>query len=305
MYQYRNSVARGLLYALLLAAGVSPVLGADTVTGTTSGTTEGQSRVQTRYVGEFGAFAGSDENAQSLYSGLRSGSSITLASPSSGSGGAGTGGVQIDPPTRPMGNGNVFISTALARQQLANHGITDPTPQELQAALTGGTIKPAGPDAAPVELKGILVQRADGMGWGSIAKASGMNLGQIISGMRSSKPATLSSGSGTTAGGGSVTTAAGTDAAVRPRNGSTTATNASAGHGRSALAPSRGIVTAAGGPVTANGVRAHGGGRSAGVGAGASVSTSAGAGIATLSGVAGPGRSGLHAQGQGKGLAKH
>ena len=39
-----------------------------------------------------------------------------------------------------MGFGNVYISLALAKQQLSTLGITQPTPQQLQAALTGGTI---------------------------------------------------------------------------------------------------------------------------------------------------------------------
>jgi hypothetical protein len=33
-----------------------------------------------------------------------------------------------------MGYGNVYISPALAKQQLSTMGITQPTPQQLQAA---------------------------------------------------------------------------------------------------------------------------------------------------------------------------
>lgn len=286
MYQFRIHFQRRLLQALLLATVIAPVHAADTTTTTETktdpavATTSGQATVETRYVGKFSAFAGSDENAQSLYRGLRTGSSITLEGPGTG-GTTGTNTVQIDPPTRPMGNGNVYISTALARQQLANYGITDPTPQQLQAALTGGTIQPADPSASPVDLKGILVQRADGMGWGGIAKASGMNLGQVVSGLRSSKFTAMSSGN-TNQG---VTTAAGTTVQSKVSDHS--------GHGRSELASSRGMVTAAGGPVQTGGAMFHGGGRSAG------------AGITTLSGTSGSGRSGMHAQGHGKGLSKN
>jgi hypothetical protein len=38
-----------------------------------------------------------------------------------------------------MGHDNVFIWLALAKQQLGEAGITKPTPQQLQAALTGGS----------------------------------------------------------------------------------------------------------------------------------------------------------------------
>jgi hypothetical protein len=173
----------------------------------TSGDGSRQARVQSRFISDFGEFAGSEDNARSLYSGLRNGTQITLASTTTAGGGAaGTAVVQFEPPTRPMGNGNVFISTALARQQLASYGITNPTPQQLQAALTGGTIIPADATAKPVVLKGILVQRADGMGWGSIAKASGTNLGKVVSGLNN--PASANTAGSTSAGSG-VTTACG------------------------------------------------------------------------------------------------
>jgi len=133
--------------------------------------------LQTRFVRDFSSFSGSEANAQSLYIGLKHGTRITLAAPSATTSGGSiaTPVVQFDPPTRPMGNGNVFICVALAKQQLANYGITEPTPQQLQAALTSGTIQPSG-STKPVVLKGILVQRSDGMGWGSIAKKAGMNM---------------------------------------------------------------------------------------------------------------------------------
>lgn len=242
---------RNLIVAILLSAATALAVAADPVT-TQGGvqqpsTSRDQTRVQTRFTKIFGEFAGSGENAQSLYSGLRNGTQITLSSPASTSGGtAGTSVVQFDPPTRPMGNGNVFISLALAKQQLANYGNTDPTPQQIQAALTGGTIVPADPTAGPVVLKGILVQRADGMGWGRIAKASGMNLGKVVSGIKSNK-AEITAGS---LSGGGVTTATG--APVQSRSGTGSGGHApSTNRGKSLDAPSRGVVTAAGDVVGA------------------------------------------------------
>lgn len=295
LYQY----SRNLAVVILLSAAVMPAaVAADTVVvqepAQQADLSRGQARVQARFIGDFGEFAGSDENAQSLYSGLRTGSRITLTAPNTGSGTAGTTTVvQFDAPTRPMGNGNAFISLALAKQQLANYGITNPTPQELQAALTGGTIVPADPTAQPVVLKGILVQRADGMGWGSIAKASGMNLGKVVSGIRSGRTEVTASGSSGSSG---VTTAAG--APVQSPSGKGGGANAaSANRGKSVDAP-RGMVNAAGTAVGAGfNTRAsvQSGGHAGGVSAG----------FATGNGTAGSVRAGASAQGLAKGLAKH
>ena len=100
----------------------------------TLATSQASAAVQTKLVADFSGFAGSDANAQSLVTGLRSGTPITLTSPTTGSASTvttTTTSLAFDPPTRPMGYGNVFISLALAKQQLANYGITDPTPQEI------------------------------------------------------------------------------------------------------------------------------------------------------------------------------
>jgi hypothetical protein len=142
-----------------------------------------------------------------------------------------------------MGYGNVTISLALARQQLANQGITQPTPQQIQAALTGGTVTTgSGATARTVELPGVLTLRSSGMGWGTIAKAQGMNLGKVMSGVRSPvlPPATA------TASGRGIVTAAGASAAATGA--------ADFGHGR--YYSSAGVVTAGGGAAMAHG---HGG----------------------------------------------
>lgn len=241
----------------------------------------GQSRPQSRFVREFAGFAGSEENARSLYGGLRSGTNITLAAPAGG--GAGTTALQFDPPTRPMGNGSVFIGTALAREQLARYGITDPTPQQLQAALTGGSIMPAGSGAQPVELRGVLAQRAGGMGWGAIARSQGSNLGRVVSGLRggaaSTTPSLATAAPGTAGPAVSATAAAGD----RVTTAGGRALNAGSGHGT-------GIVNASGQALGA-GINPH-----AGVRAG---------GAATGLGAAGAPRAGAGAQGQGKGLSRH
>ena len=257
----------------------------------TLATSQGSAKVQGSLVTQFSGFAGSEANAQSLVTGLRSGTPVTLTSASTTGGTTATAALTFDPPTRPMGYGNVFISLALAKQQLAGYGITDPTPQEIQAALTGGTITTgSGTAAQTITLKGILTQRAEGTGWGNIARSQGMNLGRVVSGLKSANQQVA------------ATTAASTSGAGAAGSGTqtTTATSASA-RGNSANAPghNRGAATGSG-IVTAAG-------SSVGVGAGANVNAGAragGAGIVTGSGAAVTARGGVNAQGQAKGLSK-
>jgi len=136
----------------------------------------GQKTVSRKIAADFTGFAGSQENAEALAAGLRNGAEITLT-------GADGATATFTPPTGTMGNGNVYNSLALAKQQLANVGITDPTPEQTQAALNGGTV--TGADGASYELQGILQMRSEGMGWGQIAKSEGMNLGKVVSSMKS------------------------------------------------------------------------------------------------------------------------
>ena len=120
----------------------------------------------TKIENRFETFSGSPDNSHSLVTGLRTGGEITLV----GSGET----VTFDSPTKPMGYGNITRALDLAQRQLAAGGIKDPTPTELQAALTGGTI--TGPNGT-VTYQGVLQMRADGMGWGQIAHAIGVHPG--------------------------------------------------------------------------------------------------------------------------------
>jgi hypothetical protein len=277
---------RALAVAMLSSVVVMPAVAADAVVVQQPDL----SRSEARFISDFGGFAGSDGNAQSLYSGLRTGSRITLTAPATG-GGTGSSVVQFDPPTSPMGNGNAFISLALAKEQLANYGITNPTPQELQAALTGGTIIPADPTAQPVVLKGILVQRADGMGWGNIAKTSGMNLGKVVSGIRNGKAEVTASGTFSNRG---VTTATGAPAQSSSGKANTASTN----RGKSSVDAPRGMVSATGTAV-GTGFNTRASAQSSGHAGGAS------AGLVTGNGAGSSMRAGANAQGQAKGLAKY
>lgn len=147
------------------------------------------SKVTTKFASDFSTFAGSQQNAEALITGLRNSTPINLTSTTPGTTTSTT--TTITPPTKPMGFGNTYISLSLAQAQLVQNGITDPTPTEINTALTGGTLTTTSIAAdgtvvtKTVTLDGILTQRADGLGWGQIAKANGFKLGQVISSVKS------------------------------------------------------------------------------------------------------------------------
>ena len=151
---------------------------------------QGDGKVIGKISGDFNSFLGSDANA--VVTGLRNGTPINLTrtttTTSSTPGGAPittTTTTTITPPTGQMGHGNVYISLALAKYQLSTMGITEPTPQQLQAALTGGTItQTTATGTTTTTMQGILTMRSEKMGWGKIAQELGTKLGPVISGMR-------------------------------------------------------------------------------------------------------------------------
>ena len=108
-------------------------------------------------------FAGSEANARALIVGLHESSDIVLERT-----------VIIDPPTGKMSYDNVAIALALVRASLEEHGVTGPTPRELQAALLGGSV--TRPDGVAATLPGVLEMRAGGMRWGEIAQTLGYKL---------------------------------------------------------------------------------------------------------------------------------
>lgn len=75
-----------------------------------------------------------------------------------------------------MGWGNVVITMALAEELAASMASAESLDGE------GGMTA----DAALNEILGM--RQVDGMGWGEIAKAVGVNLGEVISGIRSNRP---------------------------------------------------------------------------------------------------------------------
>lgn len=209
---------------VLCMAGAAPSLAADDATTLTtqSGTMvqlssrQSAGTVTGKFAGDFAEFAGSQQNAEALIIGLRNGTPIVLTGTTPGTTTTTTTTTTaltttITPPTKPMGYGNTYISLSLAKAQLAQYGITEPTPRQLDAALTGGTFTATSVAAdgtlvtKTVTVDGILTQRASGLGWGRIAQANGFKLGQVISGMQSANKSMASLGtppserSGTTA----------------------------------------------------------------------------------------------------------
>jgi hypothetical protein len=281
-----NSVTK-LLFAGTLSASCCIALAQAQDSPPPTVVTGSSSQVETRLISSFSGFAGSDDNAHSLVTGLRQGSEITLTEP--GTGGQAGETATFTPPTRPMGYGNVRISLALAREQLAQNGITQPTPEQLKAALAGGTIATGtGEAGTTTQLPGVLQMRADGMGWGQIANSMGVKLGHVISG-RTGQPAPdtpSTATSGSTTDGAGVTTATGrtsTTAQTRSRG------NSAAAH--QAHRAGAGIVTAAGGS-------------GAGISAGARVNSAGGAGVVTGAGAAAGSRASAAGLAHGKGQAK-
>jgi hypothetical protein len=81
-------------------------------------------------------------------------------------------------PNGPMGWGEVNITLSMA-QALVDGGVYP----DLQSALTGLETTVTNPDGTVVTTVegGVLAMRADGMGWGAIAKELGYNLGSLVS----------------------------------------------------------------------------------------------------------------------------
>lgn len=240
------------------------------------GAARGDAQITSKIVDAFTEFAGSPENAASLVAGLRSGSEITLA-------GADTGGTDTSgrnaaskspttspttttftSPTGPMSNGNVYLSLALAKDQLTGLGIDNPTPQQIAAALNGGTISTG--TLGTVELQGVLQLRAEGLGWGRIAQAQGTKLGWVMGELKSANAMHFVSVASHAAGGATESETAHSDSGRGIHNG--LGGNAASGHAYGdGQSEGHGVIAAtgasAGGAFAAAGiVNAGGGGQS-------------------------------------------
>ena len=197
---------------LVVSAQTASDLNSQVATMNSLKSNQGQTNVTNKISSDFSSFLGSDANA--VVTGLRNGTPISLISttttPSQTPGGlpvTTTTTTVIAPPTGHMGFGNVYISLALAKQQLSTLGITQPTPQQLQAALTGGTITQttgtgATATTTSTNLQGILTMRSQNMGWGQIAQKLGFKLGPVIAGMKNANKGLTATATATSKGNG-------------------------------------------------------------------------------------------------------
>ncbi|HUR60088.1 MAG TPA: hypothetical protein VM029_20360 [Opitutaceae bacterium] len=300
----------------------------------TTAKNRGQALVAGKIASNFGTLAGSDKNSLALVNALRNGTNATLTyttAPAKPGGTPTTTTTTYDPPTGKMGWGNVKISLALAQDSLARAGITSPTAEQLQAALNGGSVTVKNPDGTTTitKLSGVLQMRADGMGWGEIAKANGTKVGPVVSQLKmaNTKVAALppadrtakASATPVAAKSKGVTTADGSttgSAGDKSSKGVSTAAGASAAHGSKGLVTAdgvgatqqaqgngygRGVVTGGGGSAAGVGAAAagKGGGSGAGLVSGGGGSAS---GVTSGNGAAnGKGNAGGNGNGKGKG----
>ncbi|MGH8677005.1 MAG: hypothetical protein ACREUQ_01475, partial [Burkholderiales bacterium] len=124
-----------------------------------------------RVINEALAFTGSRENAEALVDGLRAGSETVLRERDSTR-------VHFQPPTGPLGYGNVSIAMSLAQTSLSVQGVVEPSAQQVAAALVGGEIFL---DGQSIPIEGALALRAQGLSWGEVAEALGFTLGDAVS----------------------------------------------------------------------------------------------------------------------------
>lgn len=181
-----NAKPRYLLLSAALAAVLfagAPVLAQDADAEIVAEASVPKDRLVDRYT----ELAGSEAAAADLVGDLRSGNDFTLTeevtTTTTNPDGTTTTTIStversIVNPNGPMGWGEVNITLSLA-QALVDAG----TYADLQSALTGveTTVTNADGTTTTTVEGGVLAMRADGMGWGQIAKALGFNLGALVS----------------------------------------------------------------------------------------------------------------------------
>ena len=183
-----NPIPRSLLLSAALAAALSTMLPAqaqetDAEAGIVAEATVPAERLAERYAD----LAGSEDAAADLVSQLRTGGDFTVVeevtTTTTNDDGTTTTTTELVErtvvnPNGPMGYGEVNITLSLA-QALVDAGAY----ADLQSALTGSEVIVTNPDGTTTTTfeGGVLAMRADGMGWGQIARELGFNLGELVS----------------------------------------------------------------------------------------------------------------------------
>lgn len=190
-----NSRCKPLLLSMALGAALLATVPAFAQTsGDDASVIAAASVPQDRLVDRYSELAGSDAAAAALVGDLRTGGdfSVTQDVTTTVTNPDGTTTTTTAPvtttivnPNGAMGWGEVNITLSLA-QALVDSGAYP----DLQSALSGTSTTVTNPDGTTTTTVsgGVLAMRADGMGWGAIAKELGFNLGTLVSaGNRSDK----------------------------------------------------------------------------------------------------------------------
>jgi hypothetical protein len=141
---------------------------------------------------------GTVANFQALSTGLRRGTAITLTGAVNGVPQT----VTFTPPVGPLSDADANLALQMAAQTLASVGITNPTPDQIRAALVGGAIQVAGGN---ITLQGALQNRttsisASGSRFGtSNSPTFGTSNSPTVASPIISSPPNISSGAGATA----------------------------------------------------------------------------------------------------------
>lgn len=145
-YKYLLTAACGVLFFTGLAV-ADDVIDQEVIEIDAAAISQGESKVKEKFSSEFTEVAGSTENADALVTGLRNGGDIDLD------------GTTVENLAGLMGYGNIKIAIVLTESQLGEGYTT--------AEFAG-------------VLNEILQARADGGGWGEIAKDMGLTVGQLM-----------------------------------------------------------------------------------------------------------------------------
>jgi hypothetical protein len=107
----------------------------------------------TRLSSQYSVWAGGKSNADSLVAGLRNGAPITLVTNSADR----SVSIAGFTPTTPMSYGAVSSALLSAQRSLARIGISQPSAEQIQAALIGGEIMT--PKGSTILVKGSVAPR--------------------------------------------------------------------------------------------------------------------------------------------------
>lgn len=102
-------------------------------------------------IDKYETLAGSRDNAATLVNGLRTSTDFQI------------GGTSFTTPAKPLGNGEIDIALSLTEAKLGEQNIGQPSTAQLATAL-----------------ESVLAARANGQGWGEIANAMGIRLGDVV-----------------------------------------------------------------------------------------------------------------------------